>query len=89
MDLGEDHRISSAPPPWNRSKRRGEGPARKNLPRVSKMNLDGSLGSQLGETISEKDKAFRRKLECSKQRFIEHEDHRQIGVCRECRVVIA
>jgi len=53
------------------------------------MNLDGSLGSQLGETISEKDKAFRRKLECSKQRFIEHEDHRQIGVCRECRAVIA
>ena len=53
------------------------------------MDLDGALGAQLGETVGEKHKTLRRKLERLKQRFIEHKDHRQIGVCRECRVVIA
>jgi hypothetical protein len=66
MDLGEDERVRSAPPTRDGSKRGGNGPAGKNLLRISEMNLDAALSSQLGETVREKDKALRRKLQSSK-----------------------
>jgi hypothetical protein len=66
MDLGEDERVRSAPPTRDGSKRGGNGPAGKNLPWITKMNLDAALNPQLGETVREKDKALRGKLQCSK-----------------------
>ena len=89
MNLGEVQCARPAPPTGDGSKRGGKWFAGENLPRISEMNLDGALSPQLGQTISQKDESLRGKLECSQQRFIEHKDHGQFGVCTQRGVVLA
>jgi hypothetical protein len=66
MDFREYQRVRSAPPAGDGCERGGNRPTSKNLLRISKMNLDAALSPQLGETVREKDKALRGKLQCSK-----------------------
>jgi hypothetical protein len=88
MKLGEIQCARPTPPTGDGSERGGERFTGESLPWISEMNLQSSLCSQLGQTISQKDKSLRGKLESSQQRFIEHKDRWQFGVRAQRRVVL-